>query len=83
MSAHEEEADTLIIFHAAEICAKGKSVHILMQDTDVLVLALLRLPLLNRETNMLLRAGEEKCCFNLYMTASAQRRLHLSQAFIA
>ena len=36
----QEEADTLIMLHAAEISKAGKNVHIITQDTDVMVLAL-------------------------------------------
>ena len=39
----QEEADTLIILHAVEISKAGKNVHIMTQDTDVMVLALRRL----------------------------------------
>ena len=36
----QEEADTLMILHAKEISDTGQNVHILTQDTDVLVLAI-------------------------------------------
>ena len=42
----QEEADTLIMLHAAEISKAGKNVHIMTQDTDVMVLALRRLRVL-------------------------------------
>ena len=36
----QEEADTLIILHAAKISKAGKNVHIMTQGTNVMVLAL-------------------------------------------
>ena len=55
-----QEADTLMMLHAAEICATGKSVHIMMQDTDVLVLTLRRLPTLGPRTTMLMGTGDKR-----------------------
>ena len=40
----QEEADTLMLLHAHEISTNGDKVHIMTQDTDVLVLVLRRLP---------------------------------------
>jgi len=40
----QEEADTLMILHAAEVARSGFVVHIYSQDTDVLLLALCRVP---------------------------------------
>ena len=46
VSTHEE-ADTLMIhMHAVEVASNGMNVHIYSQDTDVLLLALRRTPLL-------------------------------------
>lgn len=56
----QEEADTLIILHAAEVSAAGKSVHIMTQDTDVMVLALRRLPMLGPKTTMLMGKGDKR-----------------------
>ena len=42
----QEEADTLMIHHAVEDASNGMNVHIYSQDTDVLLLALRRTPLL-------------------------------------
>ena len=56
----QEEADTLIILHAAEIFAAGKNVHIMTQDTDVLVLALQRLTVLGPQTTMLMGTGDKR-----------------------
>ena len=50
----QEETDTLIILHAAEISKAGKNVHIMTQDTDVMVLALRRLTVLGLQTTMLM-----------------------------
>ena len=35
-----DETDTLMILHAAELGAAGKTVHLMTQETDALVLAL-------------------------------------------
>ena len=45
VSTHEE-ADTLMIHHAVEVASNVMNVHIYSQDTDVLLLALRRTPLL-------------------------------------
>jgi hypothetical protein len=55
-----EEADTLIILHAAEISASGKNVHIMTQDTDVMVLALCRFPVLGPQVDMLMGTGDHR-----------------------
>ena len=41
------------MLHAAEISEAGKNVHIITQDTDVMVLALRRLTVLGLQTTML------------------------------
>eukprot|EP00112_Aurelia_sp_Birch-Aquarium-sp1_P010682 Seg2275.4 transcript_id=Seg2275.4/GoldUCD/mRNA.D3Y31 product="hypothetical protein" protein_id=Seg2275.4/GoldUCD/D3Y31 len=50
----QEEADTLMIFHATESAKDGSVVHIYSQDTDVLLLALRRVPLLGRSPAMVM-----------------------------
>ena len=57
VSTHEE-ADTLMILHAAELSGKQKNVHIMMQDTDVMVLALCRFPHLGPPSTMIIGTGE-------------------------
>ena len=44
----QEEADTLMILHAVQVAASGATVHVYTQDTDVLLLALRRVPQLGR-----------------------------------
>ena len=46
------------MLHAAEIFKAGKNVHIMTQDTDVMVLALRRLTVLGLQTTMLMGTGE-------------------------
>ena len=53
----QEEWDKLIILHAAEISAAGKHVHIMSQDTDVLVLALRRFSVGNLDSNTTMVMG--------------------------
>lgn len=50
----------LIIFHSAEISASGKDVQIMTQVTDVMVLALCRLPVLGSKVAMLMRTGDRR-----------------------
>eukprot|EP00112_Aurelia_sp_Birch-Aquarium-sp1_P013562 Seg2881.2 transcript_id=Seg2881.2/GoldUCD/mRNA.D3Y31 product="hypothetical protein" protein_id=Seg2881.2/GoldUCD/D3Y31 len=50
----QEEADTLMIFHATESAKDGSAVHIYSQDADVLLLALRRVPLLGRSPAMVM-----------------------------
>ena len=56
----QEEAGILIILHAAETSKTGKNVHIMTQDTDVMVLALQRLTVLGLQTTMLMRTGDNR-----------------------
>ena len=56
----QQEADTLIILHAAEISKAGENVHIMTQDTDVMVLALRRLTVLGLQTTMLMGTGDNR-----------------------
>ena len=55
-----QEADTPIILHTAEISKAGKNVHIITQDTDVMVLALQRLTVLGLQTTMLMGTGDNR-----------------------
>ena len=57
---HRKEADTLIMLHTAEISKAGKNVHIMTQDTDVMVLALQRLTVLGLQTTMLMGTGDNR-----------------------
>ncbi len=61
----QEEADTLMILHAKEISDTGQNVHILTQDTDVLVLAIWRYPFLSPETVLVMGTGQNRC--NIYL----------------
>ena len=56
----QEEANTLIMLHAAEISKAGNNVHIMTQDTDVMVLALQRLTVLGLQTTMLMGTGDNR-----------------------
>ena len=69
VSSHEE-ADTVMILHAAELGAAGKTVHLMTQNIDVLVLALRRLPFLGPKPSLIMGTGEQedKCCSNQSMT---------------
>ena len=56
----QEETDTLIMLHTAEISKAGNNVHIMTQDTDVMVLALQRLTVLGLQTTMLMETGDNR-----------------------
>ena len=54
---NHEEADTLLVLCAAEIHSKGFEIHLYLSDTDVLVLALSSLTLLEPHTVMIMVTG--------------------------
>ena len=56
----QEEADTLMILHACEAAKAGCTVHIYSQDTDVLVLALKRVPQLGKNVAMVMGTGDRR-----------------------
>ena len=56
----QEEADTLMILHAAEVAKSGLVVHIYSQDTDVLLLALRRLPALSDKAALIMGTSEHR-----------------------
>ena len=56
----QEEADTLIIYHAVEVASNGMNVHIYSQDTDVLLLALRRTPLLDNHSALIMGTSERR-----------------------
>ncbi|KAG0711912.1 hypothetical protein GWK47_019569 [Chionoecetes opilio] len=56
----QEEADTLMILHAVEVAAAGAIVHIYTQDTDVLLLALRRVPQLGRNSVLIMGTGDRR-----------------------
>ena len=56
----QEEADTLIILHAAKMSKAGKNVHIMTQNTNVMVLALRRPTVLDLQTTMLMGTGDNR-----------------------
>ncbi|KAG1667291.1 hypothetical protein GQR58_018537 [Nymphon striatum] len=56
----QEEADTLMILHATHAAKDGFTVHIMSPDTDVLLLALRRVPLLGDNSVMIMGVGERR-----------------------
>jgi len=54
----QEKANMLMILHALEIEASGDTVHIYTQDTDVLLLALRRVPQLCRHAALIMGTGD-------------------------
>ena len=56
----QEEADTLMIFHATEAAKSGFTVHIYSQDTDVLVLAIRRVPILGKGAAQLMGTSDRR-----------------------
>lgn len=56
----QEEADTLMILHAVEVAASGAKVHVNTQDTDVLLLALCRVPQLGRNSAPIMGTGDRQ-----------------------
>ena len=54
-----EEADTLMILHAVEVAGRGFDVHIHSQDTDVMLLALRRVPQLGTPS-MIMDTGDHR-----------------------
>ena len=55
-----EEACILIILHSVEISASGKDVPIIIQDTDVMVLALRRFLVLGSKVALLMGTGDRR-----------------------
>ena len=56
----QEEADTLIMLHAADIFKAEKNVHIMSQGTYFMVFALRRLTVLGLQTTMLVGTGDNR-----------------------
>jgi hypothetical protein len=56
----QEEADTLMIFHAVEAAKAGYIIHIYSQDTDVLLAALRRVPLLGEDAAMVMGTSDKR-----------------------
>ena len=56
----QDDADTLIMLHAAEIYKGGKNVHNMIHDTDVMVLALRRPAVLGLQATMPMGTGDNK-----------------------
>ena len=67
----QEEAETLMIHHAVEVASNGMNVHIYSQDTDVLLLALPRTPLLG-DVSWTQAQDNAKSSYNLYITRFAR-----------
>jgi len=55
-----QEADTLMILHSAKVARSGFVVHIYSQDTDVLLLALRRVPELGCKVSPIMGSGERR-----------------------
>ena len=56
----QEEADTLMILYAVEAAKSGYTIHIYSQDTDVLLLALRRVPLLGDKAAMVMGTRDQR-----------------------
>ena len=56
----QEEVDTFMIIHAVEVAAAGAIAHIYTQDTDVLLLALSRMPQLGRNSALIMGTGDRR-----------------------
>ena len=56
----QEEADTLMILHASEAAKTGCTVHIYSQDTDVLILAIRRVPELGKKAALVMGTGDRR-----------------------
>ena len=56
----QEDADTIMIHHAVEVASNGMNVHIYSQDTDVLLLALCRTPLLGDCSVVIMGTSERR-----------------------
>ncbi len=67
----QEEADTLMILHATESAMDDSVVHIYSQDTDVLLLALRRVPLLGRSPAMVMGISGQRRIIPLLGEAKA------------
>ena len=72
----QEEANTLMIHHSVEVASNGMIVHIYSQDTDVVLLALPRTPLLGDVSWTQAKDGA-KSSYSLYMTRFARRHQEL------
>jgi len=56
----QEEADTIMVLHAIEIASAAGTVHICMQDIDVLLLALRRVPQLGKNSTLVMGTAEHR-----------------------
>ena len=56
----QEEADSIVILHAIEIASAAGTVHICMQDIDVLLLALRRVPQLGKNSTLVMGTAEHR-----------------------
>ena len=56
----QEEADTIMVLHAVEVAANGFDVHIYTQDTNVLLLALRRVPKLGTNPAIIMGTGDRR-----------------------
>ena len=59
-ASSQEEADTLMMLHAVEASREGLTVHVYSQDTDVLLLAIRRVPLLGENPAMLMGTKDRR-----------------------
>lgn len=60
LNSDQEEADTLLILHAIDAARRVDEVHISSPDTDVVVLALQKLPVINSKVCVLLGTGQKR-----------------------
>ena len=62
MCTSQEEADTILMFHAVDVASQNKNaaIHILSTDTDALILALAYFPILGANPRMLIGHGKSR-----------------------
>ena len=76
ITSTQEEADTLLVLYAVAVSRLGKTPHIYSCDTDVLVLALRRVPDLQPESTIIMGTGDQRRMIKLrtiYMTIGPER----------
>ena len=77
----QEEADTLLILYAVAVSCQGNTVHIYSCDTDVLVLALRRVPDLKANSVIIMGTGDKQRQIKLkpiYVALGAKRAAALT-----
>ena len=66
LHSEQVEADTMLIFYAAEVHKIGQSIHIYSPDTDVLVLALSSMPALGNDAGIIMGTGTNRRLIKIY-----------------